>query len=243
MPRAQDGEQGFVLIGVVWLLLLCTALVAVMMLRGRAQAQAATGERERLQTKLDYDAMIETVAADLLIEGPNSRWWQVPASGTVQIGDHMLKATVTSEAGRLDLNDADPVTIDDALRGLGYSAQARSAFIERLRFRRSQGRIFASADADALVSTLEGSTGGACPADLFTLDSALAVPAVERMSLQLAHALGQPGGDQALPIKPGEAVRIAVAGADGNGMYAVVRPIMAASGEISISRQGSRVRC
>lgn len=87
------------LIGAAWLLLLATALVALLMLHARTTAHTASREELDLQRELDFDAAIQTVAAELLIEGPASRWWRLPGQGSVALGGRTVDVTVTSEPG------------------------------------------------------------------------------------------------------------------------------------------------
>jgi Tfp pilus assembly protein PilX len=72
VPPRRQSEQGFVLIKAVWLLLLCAAIVAVLMLRCNTASTTATDEL--LKQQLALDAATETVIAGLLLRGSISQW-------------------------------------------------------------------------------------------------------------------------------------------------------------------------
>lgn len=244
MAPARKSERGFVLIGAVWLLLLAASLVAILMLRSRSTDAAAIREGGALQQDLDLDAARETVAADLLINGPRSQWWRLPARGSVGLGARSVEITMTSEAGRIDLNDADPKAIQDALLGLGFSPADAQAFLAGLLARRQQGRIVASAEIDRLIAPLTRANGrGLCLPDLFTIEAGLMQPDAGRAPPVLARALGVVATPDGGVVRQGEALRIAAASPRGAILMSVQRIGMLGGFPVGLSRRWVPVGC
>jgi len=222
-----DGETGFVLIGVVWLLLLGTAIVALLMLRGHEQARSALAEGSALQNRLNLDAATESATADILIRGGASDWVHLPANGSVQVGGSTVDVTVTSEDGRLDLNDGDLTVIDSALQGLGYATSARTSFVGALKARRAGGRITSVADMGRLLAPLQqsASRGAICLADIFTLESGRNIPDQSRMPRALISALGVAAISAPAQMRGGESLRIVARSTTGSSLTTIARLI------------------
>lgn len=237
-PQAPERhDDGFVLIGAIWLLLLCTALVAVLMMRARTTAQAAVQEGTILQRRLDDDAVAQTIGAELLLQGAGSRWWKLPAEGAVVLGRRSFVVRITSEAGRLDLNDGDPAVITGALEGMGFASAARQGFVDALLEQRGRGRIGSTAEIDALTSTLgTGSAGVRCVSELFTAEGGRSTPEIDRAEERLARALGVPAAAPGAQLRPGEALRIEVRQFGGAATTVIARIGIVGERTISVSR-------
>jgi hypothetical protein len=219
-------EQGFVLIATIWLLVLGGAIIAVVMLRTMTVSRAAVAQGTDLRDRLALDGAIDSVVADILFNGNRSRWAQLPASGTVDVGGSQINVAVSSENGRLDLNAAEPALIDTALRGFGVAAGPRTAFINQLLERRATKQPLRSRDeVERLIAVAGAQSGGVCLSDMLTVSAGLATPQVDQMPTELARALGQPGASGPAPMSPGGAVRVFVWTGQGMALGAVVRPI------------------
>lgn len=221
-------NEGFILINAVWLLLLCGAIAALIMLRGIERGSAARAEGEALSTRLALESGVEAVIADILFNGPRSRWAMLPANGSIDAGrDSPLQVRVSSETGRLDLNDGNLDSIDLALRSFGIDATRRRALVDQLRAKRArQERIGSWAEAEMLLTPIEMSMGGrSCLDRDFTLYSGLSKPRPDQASPRLAHALGIATAPSAGAIEPGSAIRIAVSTPQGLTLTAVARII------------------
>jgi len=195
-----DGERGFVLVATIWLLVLAGSIVAMLMLRTFTMARAVSTEQRLLESDVAAQSAIETVLADRLFVGARSHWWMLPAEGTVRVGGRDVRMRLTSEGGRLDLNEADPGRIDAALRGLGLSATGREAVLASLRERRrSQRRVRSLAEMRGLFSGPETALpSDICIDDLVTFASGRPEPSPATMPARLAAALGV-----AAPPSPG----------------------------------------
>ncbi|MEM8564515.1 MAG: hypothetical protein AAGF57_19905, partial [Pseudomonadota bacterium] len=111
--------------------------------------------------------------------------------------------SLTSEQGKLDVNRADPVWLDRALRGLGVSNQQRTNFLALIAQRRASEQPFqAMAEVEETfwsgqLMPQQGSTIPTfCVTDHFTIASGLSRPSPAFMSPELARALGEPQSQQ-----------------------------------------------
>jgi len=221
-------ERGFVLITALWLLLLCAAIVSLMMLRSAGRAETIKEGSKLVQAKFDVQAAVDTVAADLLMQGGRSQWARLPAQGIIRIDGRDVTIEASSENGRLDLNDGDLAIIDRALQGLGIASPQRTAFHQSLdSFRAAQGRMTSIADARPLLATLDEGAGGSCIDSWFTLYSGLSQPSETQMSGEMAKALALPIGEGtgAMPMRSGEAIRLYIRASNGYTLLAIIRVV------------------
>jgi hypothetical protein len=218
VPRA---ERGFILISAFWLLILCGAIVAVLMLRAISSATVAAGEEDALRTRLALESAVETVIADLLFNGPQSRWARFPSKGGMSIDNRPIRVIVSSESGRLDLNEIDLGLLDTALRGLGVDANGRSVLSENLAAKRAANqRIGSPAEIRALLAaTLGPNPQVRCIEDRLTIYSGLSRPNESHISPEWARALGM-----ATVASPGRGARIgSPCEGDGGGRRHTIR--------------------
>ena len=199
MRRAD--ENGYVLITAIWLLALCGAIAAMLMLRSLDSARIAHDQARQLMARIALQSAIETVIADRLFKQNHSRWWVLPAQGSVDVAGQAVQVYISDDAGRIDLNEADSALIDQALRGAGVDGAARARFGARLAYlRASRRRLLTSADMAALCAPLS------CPRGLFTLATGLAQPRAAQISSALSPINGLPGTSGG-PAQPGDSIR------------------------------------
>lgn len=224
MAAFRPAEQGFVLIGAIWLLILCGAVAALLLLRSLHSAAEAGGEAEALRRQLALEGAAETALADMLFNGPRSRWAMLPASAVVRIGTEDIAVRVESEAGRLDINEAPLSGIEAVLAGSGWTARERAAVLAELARRRRAGEPIPSLDAErALIAARPGSAMS-CTERHFTLWSGRREPDPAGLSPELARLLGRPvPTGSAAPPSAGAPLRIVAQGPRGAPLNAVVR--------------------
>jgi general secretion pathway protein K len=221
-------ERGFILIGAIWLLVLCGSIAAILTLRARDDYVAAADEQREMTQALALDAALETILADILFNGPRSRWGMVPVERRIAFLDQPIDVRISSELGRIDLNEANPALVDRALGGLGVGASDRTLLLGSLAARRTARKPIAS--WDELQAILPpGRTGGGesgCIEEHFTIFSALATPQEAAMPAPLARALGSAaaaGGPAATPAVAGTPLRIELKLPAGPALTAWVR--------------------
>jgi len=242
-PR--DDEQGFVLITALWLLLLSGAIVALMLLRSAGKAQANRAASQQAQMVFDMDAAVTTVAADLLFRGDQSRWARAPGDGTIDIDGRTLSVRVSSENGRLDLNDGDLTVIDRGLQGLGVAADIRARTGEALRSARARNdRIASPAELNQLLAEA-GAGRILCLDDDLTLYSGLGRPDESVMPAELARALAIPqaAGEPFASIRPGMPIRLRITTAQGPALTAVIRVVGTMDRAYDVMRWTSGPNC
>ncbi len=227
MPLIRNNDQGFVLVAAIWLLLLCAGIAALLMLRGVDRGRQARSEGDILTSRLALENAVETVIADMLFNGPRSRWSMVPSSGAVMVGNDAIEVRLSSESGRMDLNDGDLGQIAMLLRGFGFKARERQAFLDDLIDRRKrQARLASWPEVDKLLAKLpRAQVLSSCVAREFTLYSGLSAPRPSQASLELGRVLALTASPEPSPPEPGTALRIEATVPTGANVLAVVRII------------------
>lgn len=228
-------EEGFILIAAIWLLILAGSIAAILMARSLSEAREMTDAKERLEQKLALESAIETVFADRLFNGPRSRWWLLPADGVIRAGDRRVKVRVTSESGRLDMNEADLALLDTALRGFGLDGNERGGLIVHLQRLRSTGRRLRSlAEMEAVLAA--ATADRSCFKKHLTIASGLAEPRANHMSAELAKALGEPTGSFGpVAADAGAALRVEASLPAGASLMAIGRLTSQTDRPLSIS--------
>jgi hypothetical protein len=134
----------------------------------------------------------------------------LPASGNIDIGGRGVTVAVTSESGRLDVNEADPKLIERALAGLGVQPNVRAEFVRQIQTGRAlKERVTSVAELRHLLGQ-SGVQGAAsiCVEDQLTLSSGLPQPQPGQVSARLARALGLVVAGTAAVPSAGTAIRI-----------------------------------
>lgn len=228
----ERAERGFILVAAIWLLMLAGGIAAILMLRSLGAATETADRAGALRTRLGTESAVETVIADRQFNGLRSNWWTLPASGSVSVGDSSMSVRISSDSGRLDLNEASPSLIERALLGLGIPREQRTAFVDRLLVLRArQQRISSFAELQQLAAGLGGE--GTCLIDMLTFASALPEPRDTQIPPALARALGRPMTANGDAADPGAALRFEVSATDGAVSTLLVRS-MASSGNVEI---------
>lgn len=222
---AKSSESGYILITAVWLLLLGASIVAVIMLHNLRTAKEYSFEREMLQLRFAKESAIETVVADIVFNGPRSEFARLPAEVTYTIGGTQMNVRVSSENGKIDINQADPALIERALRGLGISALPRQVFLNSIAGERSAGRLYQSITDVERAMEQAGIDGGNgfCPEQFFTVYSGLSQPQPNQMDAALARALGGASLAAQVRTKLGSAMRVEVSAIEGLPLVAIIR--------------------
>jgi hypothetical protein len=242
--RPERGEDGFVLIAAIWLLILAGSITAILMLRSLAAATAAADHQQSLERRLALESAVETMLADRLFEGNRSAWNTTPAAASIAVGKYRVDLKVTSESGRLDVNSADPALIDTALQGFGIGSAERNRIVARLTALRLAKRSIGSLPE---LSALLGESrvkNGSCLADSLTWVSGLAEPRPEQAPPALARALGRAGGASGPSApEPGSALRIEASVPGSAPILALVRTTGLPAQPTSITLWGAATPC
>ncbi|WP_106640288.1 hypothetical protein [Allosphingosinicella vermicomposti] len=218
----KTGEQGYILITAIWLLLLAGSIAALLVLRSLTTAADAADRQERVENQLILEAGFETVFADRLVNGISSPWWLLPAEGRVTLDGASAHVRLTSESGRIDINEAEPALIAAALQGLGVSSASRDRFLTRLQSLRAQKQLISSfahlrqIEAEAIDQSI-------CLEEHFTFTSGLVAPRRDHMSAGLSRALGYSLSSSQAPAEAGAALRVQVRSPVGQTLIAVAR--------------------
>lgn len=180
------------LISAMWLLLLGTAVAALLMQHAMTTSRDLGTETQRFEQDHAQADAIETIAADLVFSGQRSRWSQLPASDTITVDGRSVAAMATSEEQFADVNKTDLRRIEGTLQDHGFDAAARNILIGRMAVMRSVGRKVRS------YAELVSVAAGVVPAG--TEDCLLE-------ALSPFGGMGEPG-TQAPIVRPGTVVRL-----------------------------------
>lgn len=222
---SRAGEDGFVLVSAIWLLLLGAAIVAVIQLTVLNRAKSIAFERGQLERRLALETAYETAVADILFNGPRSSFAKLPGQTDYTLNGVSVRISVSSESGKLDINQADPALIDRALMGLGVDATKRSALQgSLLNMRSSTSAKLSPSEMEQLLQEVGlGPSGGQCIARYFTAHSGLQRPTSGQMAPELAQAIGEPNVPMEFGIQPGQALEIVITAKSFQPLKAIVR--------------------
>jgi len=143
-PGRFTNDRGFVLISAMWLLLLGAAIAALLMLRSMGAARDLAVDDDRFIAERTSDDAIETVAADLILNGRASRWSQMPMSGSVTFGDRSVTVSARAEEAVPDVGKTDLNVVDGVLHDNGLSSAERVAILDRIAAAREAGHRISS---------------------------------------------------------------------------------------------------
>jgi flagellar basal body-associated protein FliL len=215
---SRTNDNGFVLIGVIWLLVLAGAVGAALMLRSLSEARSAAAESRALSDRMALDGAAEAAFASLLFYGPRSTL--ASGGGRVVVGATQVKLGISSEALRFDVNEADPQLMDRVLQGLKLPPAQRNRIVAGLTQARSVNRRMTS---QAELRRLIGPEAAGFE-DVFTLYSGLKQPATAELPETLARRLAAPDRiAEPVEIRAGTALRIEAQLAKGSRLTAVAR--------------------
>lgn len=222
-PSPRRGEEGYVLLAAIWLLILAGSIAALLMSRSVLSATHVKDVETALNDKAALEGAIHTVLADRLVNGPRSSWWVLPAEGAVELATQQIRVRISNESSRLDLNAADIAVIDEALQGFEVPAAARARVAGALATRRAAKQPLTSfEDVAALLAGITG-PDGACLQDHVTISSGQSRPRSRQMTGPLADALGV-AVDQVRSIaEPGASLRVEAAAPSGSAMMLITR--------------------
>ncbi|HET7886504.1 MAG TPA: type II secretion system minor pseudopilin GspK [Bradyrhizobium sp.] len=156
-PTARSSQRGFVIIAVLWILVALSALATIfsVYLSNSARALGATDigvERDAL-----ISASLELAAYQLLLADDKSR----PAQGSFRfrLDNAEAQVTYTSEAARVDLNQASKELLDGLFEVLGVEPKAAGELADRIVGWRSQPKSNAAVGASFNATTSAASNG------------------------------------------------------------------------------------
>ncbi len=199
-------ETGYALVTTIWFILLGTVIVSSLMLIAIKRGQAISKQEQAVTLKLAEESVIETVAADIIFQGPRSEWASLPHQSVYEVYGIRFDVLMESEAGKIDINAADIELIERALQGLGLSSRRRQLLLERIKRKRSQNRRF--------ISFLEWGlnpsdlSSGKCPNRYFTIASGQSRPSENFLDADLARALAIPTNAPSGRLQLGNAVTL-----------------------------------
>jgi len=223
-PRYSD-PNGYVLITSIWMLLLCSAMVALVMLQNLNISKEVSVQQKAVDIRDAQESIVETVVADILFRGPRSQFATLPQTASYQFNDIDIKVRVTAESGKIDMNKTRLDLIDRALRGLGVQGSNRESFLSIIEANRKASTTLTSmAEVARIVQSANISEdANICLLKFLTVFSGLNRPQAAQLDKELARALGQPMTNRTAPVPIYEARTIVLEAKDMSSIRTVVR--------------------
>ena len=130
LDRSVDGERGFVIVAVLWLLAALAALALIFSLHLANSTRALALNDTALQAEALVSAGVELMAYQLRLASEQAR----PARGAfhTQLNRAELSVSFVSEAARIDLNAAPRELLARLLSVLGASAEDAQQYTDRI---------------------------------------------------------------------------------------------------------------
>ena len=130
LNRSVDGERGFVIVAVLWLLAALAALALIFSLHLANSTRALALNDTALQAEALVSAGVELTAYRLRLASEQAR----PARGAfhIQLNRAELSVSFVSEAARIDLNAAPRELLARLLSVLGASAEDAQQYTDRI---------------------------------------------------------------------------------------------------------------
>jgi general secretion pathway protein K len=128
--NASPGEQGVVIVAVLWILMALSALAMVFSIYLSASARSLALDDAALQAEALVSASVELSAYQLTLAGEEQR----PPRGSFhfQMDDADVLVTFTSEAARIDLNFSPKEVLAGLFAGLGANQAAAKYDADRI---------------------------------------------------------------------------------------------------------------
>lgn len=133
--RADERQEGFVLVVVLWLVTLLALQVSVFNLTVRDAGSIASNELAIARGEALAAGGVELAAAKLLDPDPSRRWLADDSTREARLGGARLYITITDEAGRFDINELDQEVAEHVLRPFARSKEHLEQWVDRLRDR------------------------------------------------------------------------------------------------------------
>jgi general secretion pathway protein K len=145
--KPTEHSRGLALITVLWLLALLTLLASAMVAVSVTSRKAAARLEDSVQADVAADSAIRLTQVQMI---ENSRVASGLLAGPRQISfaGAQIEVTVQEEAGRIDLNDADPQLLFALLAANGWEPSQAQAMIDRINAWRELARASVPAAPD-----------------------------------------------------------------------------------------------
>ncbi len=124
--RQRSNEDGFVLIGVIWGLLLIALICGPLIAIGREFRLVSRNLEARAQTRLQAEAALSLVTAALVNDQVPSAWRLDGSPGDLPVPGGFAAFSIWDDAGRINLNRAGEALLLDLLLSIGM-AEATAA--------------------------------------------------------------------------------------------------------------------
>ena len=135
--QRSDRESGMVLVAVLWTMVLLGMLAAALVAMSRSDARNVSLDRDQLQARENVQAGINL--AIVALTDPSQHWPVDGTQQTITFDKVPVVVAVTSESGKIDLNNADPDLIRGLLTAVGEGPGAADEITNEIIAQRESG--------------------------------------------------------------------------------------------------------
>ena len=161
-PVAPDGQSGFALLLVIWVVALLAVLAAQIAADVQSEVKIARSRLELARARSIAEAGITLAVSSLIAPDVTARWHADGSMHTISYGGGTVAITIQDEAGKIDLNAAPIELIAGLLDELGVSDKDdRDAVLSEIMDRRQTAST--SAQAPPGLANLRGGLPPAGP--------------------------------------------------------------------------------
>lgn len=132
----RGGESGVALIAVLWLVVLLTLLATAVATLTVSHRRVVERYAEAVQTDLTIDSATRVVLLRILSSSQAEHAWPLGEPRSLNLLGRQLNVTITREAGRIDLNAADPQLFLAFFAANGWSERDALALAREINVRR-----------------------------------------------------------------------------------------------------------
>ena len=125
-------NKGVALIAVLWLVALLTLLAGAVVTLSVTHRRTAVRFAEAAQADLTLDAAIRVVMLRLIAPPDHAQPWPIGSTQTVDVLDEHVSLVVQREAGRIDLNTANPDLLTALFAANGWRESDASSMAARI---------------------------------------------------------------------------------------------------------------
>jgi general secretion pathway protein K len=134
---ARDGERGIALVVVLWMSLLIAAIAGGFILDSRTSTRVARNNVDNALAVSIAEGGVHLAVFRLLDPDPDRRWHQDGRRYATELEGAALEIVIQDEAGKVDLNQGNPVLLEGLFAAAGLEAETTQALMQAILARRT----------------------------------------------------------------------------------------------------------
>ncbi len=197
-----ENERGYILMSAIWLLLIAAAIVALVALKEQQLSKSLRFEQAQAARQMAMESAVDQLVTDLFGAPQESATPLFPFRRQYRIAGYVINVIARDEAGKLNVNTADPDLVRRGLQGLNLNGGVAAKFADILSLSRRQNKSIQSLeeiDQKLLEAGFNPQTAGFCPRRYLTIYGSGGTPDPSAIPPELARALAIPRPSETVP--------------------------------------------